>query len=450
MGYAEGVSPSFRFALLALASVTACGGSSSSGAVAGDGGATGDAGGIDASTTDGGALADASDAPDAPDYGPYPAAHYPLPLLTDFGGPVQSAPHVYTVTFGTDAMAATYRAFDDSIVTSAWWTTVTAGFGIGPGTSGGAIALPDTVSNRTLDEDADIIPMIQSLVAAGTFPTSDVNALYTIYFPSSTSITLQGATSCQGFGAFHDSAPITTDGGVVYVAFAIIPDCGGFSTDAVSHEIIEAATDPHPTTSMTPPTPSTWYMYDDAWTGGPGGGEAADLCEGRPPATQGDDAVAKVWNNVAAMGSHDPCVPQTDGEIFYGAAVPTQVLTNLPDPTGGGGPNYSSDGFIVMPPGATKDVDVVVFSEAPLPHDVTLVVGSEQAGQTDPMDLAPVGAGITATLSQSSGHNGTHVTLTLTVDPTTTTGDYLFVVRAILDDAAIDYHSWPVDLRITQ
>jgi hypothetical protein len=415
-----------------------------------DGGGATDAGAADTSIPDAGGLVDASDEPDAPDYGPYPAAHYPLPLFTDFGGPVQSAPHIYTVTFGTDSMAAAYLAFDDSIVASDWWTTVTAGYGISAGTSGGAIALPDTVSNKTLDEDIDIIPMIQSLVAAGTFPTSDVNALYTIYFPLSTSITLDGATSCSGFGAFHDSAPLTTDAGVVYVAFAIIPDCGGFSTDAVSHEIIEAATDPHPTTSMTPPTPSTWYLYDDAWTLGPGGGEVADLCEGRPSATQGGNAVTKVWNNVAAMGSHDPCVPQTDGEIFYSAAVPTQVLTNLPDPTGGGGPNYSADGFIVMQPGAVKTVDVVVFSEAALPHDVALVVGSEQAGQTDPMDLAPLGAGITATLSQATGHNGTHVTLTVTVDSTTTTGDYPFVVRAILDDAAVDYHSWPVDLRVSQ
>jgi hypothetical protein len=431
---------------LGFGSFVACGGSTPSSELSSDASAPRDGG--DASTRDSSDLADASDEPTAPDYGPYPAAHYPLPLLTNFGGPVQSALHIYTVTFGTDATAAQYLAFDDSIVTSAWWTTVTAGFGIAPGTSSGAIALADTVSNATIDDETDIIPMVQALVADGTFPASDVNALYTMYFPQSTTITLEGAQSCAQFGAFHDSAPITTEAGVVYVAFAVIPDCGSFSTDAVSHEIIEAATDPHPTTSMTPPTPSTWYMYDDAWTYGPGGGESADLCEGRPPAMQGSDPVTKVWNNVAAMGSHDPCVPQDLGEIFYSAAVPTQVLTNLPDPTGG--PNYSADGFIVMQPGASKSVDVVVFSEAALPHDLALALGSEQSGQSDPMDLAPIGTGITASLSQSTGHNGSHVTLTLSVDPTTTAGDYPFVVRAILDDSAPDYHSWPVDLRISQ
>jgi hypothetical protein len=437
------------FAALALASLSACGGSTQSSELAPDASATSDGGVFaDASAQDAGvALADAADETDA-DYGPYPAAHYPLPLLTNFGGPVQSAPHIYTVTFGSDSMAASYLAFDDSIVTTPWWTTVTAGFSIGPGTSGGAIALPDTVSNRTIDNDIDIIPMVQALVAAGTFPTTDVNALYTMYFPSTTTITLQGAQSCQAFGAYHDSAPITTDAGIVYVAFSIIPDCGGFSTDAVSHETIEAATDPHPTTSMTPPTPSTWYMYDDAWTYGPGGGESADLCEGRGPVMQGSNQVTRVWNNLAAMGSHDPCVPQLAGEIFYSAAVPTQVLTNLPDPTGG--PNYSADGFIVMQPGATKSVDVVVFSEAALPHDLALVLGSEQNGQTDPMDLAPVGTGITASLSQSTGHNGSHVTLSLAVASTTAAGDYPFVVRAILDDSTPDYHSWPVVLRVSQ
>jgi len=78
------------------------------------------------------------------------------------------------------------------------------------------------------------------------------------------------------------------------------------------------------------------------------------------------------------------------------------------------------------------------------------VLGSEQDGQTDPMDLAPVGTGITATLSQATGHNGTHVTLSLSVASTTTPGDYPFVVRAILDDSTPDYHSWPVVLRVTQ
>ncbi len=434
-------------ALVGFASIAACGGGAHSNDVAADASVPHDGG--DASSPDAGVAVDAADEPDAPDYGPYPAAHYPIPLLTNFGGPVQSAVHIYTVTFGVDAMASQYLAFDDSIVTTAWWTTVTAGFGIGPGTSGGAIAVTDTVSNRTLDGSADIIPMVQALVAAGTFPTSDVDALYTIYFPSSTTITLDGGQSCHDFGAYHDSAPVTTDAGVVYVAFAVIPDCGGFSTDSVSHEIIEAVTDPHPADSPTPATPSTWYLYDDGWTFGPGGGEAADMCESRGSTMVGStNPVAKVWNNVAAMGSHDPCVPQDVGEIFYSAAVPTQVLTNLPDPTGGGGPNYDSDGFIVMQPGTSKSVDVVVFSEAPLPHDVALVVGSEQPGQTDPMDLAPVGTGIAATLSQATGHNGSHVTLSLTIDSTDGTGDSWFVVRAILDDSTPDYHSWPVDLRI--
>jgi hypothetical protein len=103
-----------------------------------------------------------------------------------------------------------------------------------------------------------------------------------------------------------------------------------------------------------------------------------------------------------------------------------------------------------MQPGTSNSVDVVVFSEAALPHDLALVLGSEQSGQSDPMDLAPIGTGITASLSQSTGHNGSHVTLTLAVDATTTAGDYPFVVRAILDDSAPDYHSWPVDLRISQ
>jgi hypothetical protein len=97
--------------------------------------------------------------------------------------------------------------------------------------------------------------------------------------------------------------------------------------------------------------------------------------------------------------------------------------------------------------GETKTVDVVVFSEAKLPNDVQLFVGSRVRGATDPSQLNPIAAGVTATLSPTTGHNGTHVTLTIDVASTATPGDYPYVVRAILSNPG-DYHSWWVILRV--
>jgi hypothetical protein len=99
-----------------------------------------------------------------------------------------------------------------------------------------------------------------------------------------------------------------------------------------------------------------------------------------------------------------------------------------------------------MKPGQTKTLDVVIFSEKKLPNDVQLVVGAHIRGDQNPMDVGPIGTGITPTLEPMSGHNGMHVTFTLQVDPSTAPGDYPFVVRSILNPG--DSHNWPVILRV--
>jgi hypothetical protein len=386
---------------------------------------------------------DAGATPDtSQDDGPYPAAHYPLPMMKNLGGSVLSAPEIVTVTFKGNANRDTERAFDDSIVTTSWWTTVTDGWNIGPGKGGVYAELDDTVSGKTLDDQNDLQPMIASWIASGALPPPTANTVYAIYFPASTTITLQGTPSCQGFGGYHNAVAYLAgdagpDAGGPKVAYAVLPDCGGGLTVTTSHEFIEAATDPDPLGN------TAWYGYDDAWWG-PGGGEAADLCQGRGTVLVGNDDIAKSWVNKAAAASHDPCQPEDPGEIFFSAAVPTQVVSGLHDPTGG--PDYSADGFILVNPGDNKTIDVVVFSEAKLPSELQLVVGARPRGATSPSQVDPIAPGVTASLSPTTGHNGTHVAFNLQIATNTAPGDYVFVVRAILNDN--DYHSWPVILRV--
>jgi len=124
--------------------------------------------------------------------------------------------------------------------------------------------------------------------------------------------------------------------------------------------------------------------------------------------------------------------------------VPTEVVTGLKDPTGG--PDYDSDGYTIVSRGQTKTLDVVEFSEGPLPNDVQVIVGSQPQNTMDPTQLDPIAAGVTAKVSPTMAHNGTHITLTIAVDSTATPGDYPYVVRSILN--ANDYHSWWVILRV--
>jgi hypothetical protein len=390
---------------------------------------------------------DAGSDAEPPDNGPWPAAHFPMPQFINLGGKVLASPRIITVTFVGNANRDALRMFDDQILIDPWWGLVTQGYGIGAATGGVYIELPDTVSNTTLDDTNDIQPMIAGWVASGALPAPDSNSLYMIYFPSTTTITLQGETSCNYFGAYHNSGPVALEAGTLDTAYAIMPDCGDGLPEitlSASHELIEASTDPHPETG------TAWYGYNDAWfamqgqTGGQG--EVADVCQSSRYVTDtAGNYLSRSWSNVAAMASQDPCQPETPGENFFAIAVPTQ---NEASKTVSG---MTSGGYIPMKQGQTQTIDSVIFSDAQLPSDVQLTVGTKGHGT-----LGPLGGGITATLSPTAGHNGMHVALTIQVPMTTPSTDYPAIVRATLATAAMSadaaptstHHDWPIIIRV--
>lgn len=376
--------------------------------------------------------------PPPPDDGPWPADHYPIPQMTDLGGTVLSMPDVVTVTFVGNSSRDALRAFDDRLVQgSDWWNAITAGYGVGKGRGGTYVELP-AMAGGTMS-DAQLQGKIAQWVGSGALPTPDSNTLFVMYFASSTSITLQGTTSCRGFGGYHTSTQIPLDGGVMDTAYAVIPDCGGGMqgfTSTTSHEIAEATVDPHVQTRP------AWYGYNDAWFGGTSsmgtGAEVADVCERFAPISDSsNDVVSRSWVNQAAAASHDPCQPEASGEIYYAAAVPTQTIQ-----INGIGIQYMSDGYLVMKAGDSQTLDVVVFSEAKLPNDVTLTVGKSSRGAF----ASGITTGVTTSLSPTTGHNGVHVAFTLQVATSVAAGTYPFVVRAALN--ANDHHDWPVILKV--
>jgi hypothetical protein len=400
---------------------------------------------------------------EGPDNGPWPAAHAAMPVFTNLGGAVLSAPKIVTVTFLGNANRDAIRTFDDQLISGPWWTAVTQGYGVGAATGGIYVELPDTVSNTTID-DSQFPGLITGWIQSGAMPPPDANTLYVMYFPASTTITLQPyGASCVGYGAYHSDGPISVaggamgpDGGALDTAYAVIPDCGqgmpGLTTSA-SHEIIEASTDPHPNTVP------AWYGYNDAWfkMGGSAGGqgEVADVCERNGYVTDGfGNLLSRSWVDTAALASHDPCQPETPGEVFFSCAVPTQVAGST---TAGG---TTSSGYILMKQGETKTIDSVIFSDAQLPEDVQLTVGLRGHSGT----LGSIGGGITMTLSPTSGHNGMHVALTIAVPSTALAEDYpnasngTAIVRATLNTAATSadaaptsvHHDWPFIVRVQQ
>jgi hypothetical protein len=429
---------------LAVAIVAACGGSKGGDQGGQDAGSAAEASaGDDAGAQAGDDAGPSSDAPaPPPDDGPWPAGHYPMPQFTNMGGPVVASPKLIPVTFVGNTRRDAIRTFMTQFVADTdWWTAISSGWGVGTPSLGTAIELPDTVSGQTIDDTAQLKPMLQNLVSTGALPPPDANTIYTLFFPASTTISLPNyGSSCQAFGAYHDSVSIPANG-TAQAAYAVIPDCPTApaadepmttTTQDVSHEIAEAVTDPQPQVKP------GWYGFNDAWFRtfgspqgqGQGQGEVADVCQRYQPVTDASgNELVRAWVDTAAAASHNPCQPSLPGTIFYSLAVPTQTLV-------------SSDGYILVKKGTTKTVDAVFFSDAKLPSDAQLTIGARAHGTLNPA----IGTGITASLSLASAHNGMHVTVTLAVDASAASKDYAVTARAAL--STTDYHDWPFILHV--
>jgi hypothetical protein len=237
---------------------------------------------------------------------------------------------------------------------------------------------------------------------------------------------------------------VVVDGGSQQVAYAVIPACDyglgptgnyNFVTLSASHELAEAATDPHPETDR------AFYLFsNDAWLGALsyGGGENGDMCTYLLDPSyleSGFYTVQRIWSNMAAAASHNPCQPWD--KAYFGAAVRTSVL-QLSD--------HRSYGYVVIKRGQSVDAIADVFSDRELPADFLLYVGKPKGSrQTAPEDVDPIDP-LTVQLSEQQVHNGDGVVLSFTAPATAPPGDMHIVVRSVLQMQ--DYNDWPVILRV--
>jgi hypothetical protein len=208
-----------------------------------------------------------------------------------FGGTVFSQVEVVSVMWGSDVNATTVAEIPDfsaAIVNSTFidqlgeystkhQKTVNGHKGsrqtIGRGTFFGQVQITPKNQNTTLT-DRDIQKELAYQIKTGALPKRGPNVLYMVYFPADIIIDLQGALSCQSFGAYHSaSSKKETSTNIFY---AVEPDCNSgfnFITYAASHEFAEATTDNIPTPGSNPKFPQAWNSSD--------GYEIGDLCEGR-------------------------------------------------------------------------------------------------------------------------------------------------------------------------
>lgn len=336
----------------------------------------------------------------------YPADHPPLPQVITEGGKVMTAPKFVTITFPNDTLLTDIESFSSKISASQYWTAVVGEYGVGAGTSS-VVHMPTAPASTQTDEQ--IQSFIDSQVGT-TLPQPDANTLYVLYYPASTTITMQSGQACQDFGGYHSATQLSS--GKV-AAYAVIPRCPspfpGVTvldqlTASASHEYIEAATDPLNGAKLT-------YGNADAAGGGwalaGGGAEIGDMCAELGdvfirPADVGY-LVQRTWSDQAAAASHDPCVPQGASPYFNSAP-------NLPDSVNldiGAG-HQQAVSVVHIPVGQSQTIELDLFSDGDTggPWKVSAIdFGSALMGGPPELGFA---------FDNASGQNGDKINLSIT------------------------------------
>ena len=319
------------------------------------------------------------------------------PIVTNAGGTVLAAPHIVPVFFANDATAqAQIETFLTQLAASTYWTAISSEYGVG------ALTIAPSVLATEAPPTTDTA--LRTLVTAhaggtGGWPANTQNTIYAVFLPDGVTLTSQGGTSCTAFDGYHDE----TNAGVIY---ALMPRCTSatFTTDqittiATSHELIEAATDPHPRSA---PAFATTDDEHAIWQLAPGL-ELGDMCEYNHAAYQplvGTFTVQRTWSNASAAAGHDPCVPVL-------ATPYVQATTNLPDITINAGGGTLVTRGLQLAVGESKVVEVDLYSDGAAADWTVAAYDVASKYQMQPVEL-------TFAFDRMTGHDGDKLQLTIT------------------------------------
>ena len=402
-----------RALIAGLILVLGCGGSSGTGldsggggdgSVQGDGGLPqGDGGSGDGATTTGDAGAYGAPSTTYPAFTPY------MGQLSNNGGAILTAPVLVTITWDGDTGRATFEGFGDGIGGSSYWPAAVGEFGVGAATSGSTNHVHVTTTPPAQMSDGDIQTFISSNVGS-LLPQPTSQTIYVVYLSQSTTLMFNNQNACQaGVGGYHDSFAVNS----AQVAYAVLPRCGSDSqtTAAASHEIGEAATDPHPSSAPAITGFDDPYLVFDLWQRG--NDENGDACEffqdsyytaSQPFAY----SVQRMWSNKAGPLGHSPCQPYT-ATYFNMAPIGLQDITV--DLSQNGGPAaFKTKGYTAAL-NQTIQIPLGFYSDAATTGPWTVT-----AAESNPL-VNPVTGRLTLSVdtAKPSGVNGEITYLNVTV-----------------------------------
>lgn len=399
-----------------------------------------------------------ADTAPAVDYGApsstYPAFKPNFAQITDNGGPKMKNPVVVSITWNTDSAQAGFDAFADAIGGTAYWKATTSEYGVGAAVSGDANHVHVATMPPAKLADADL-QMLVTENAGKTMgwpaPTSDT--IYAFFLPPGTSLQtqtfgggMQDACSA-GVGGYHDEVMIAGKA----VSYAVVPSCKGGgtpvqeSTLSMSHELIEAVTDPNPQSAPAltgfdaDHFSFTYFQELQAETG--------DACEffrasnfedkETSPAPF-DYFVQRTWSNAGGAAGHDPCVPAA-GKVYFNVTPLMQddVHVTIPGVLTGGASMMQPTKGIKIPAGQSATFPVGFYSDGPTGGPWTIsvskgnpILAGSQGGALIEMYNPST---LTATVDKTSGQNGekAYVTVSVTSNGTLFDGEIVTVTSTL-------------------
>lgn len=364
--------------------------------------------------------------PDAATVTNPPPSNVTPPQIVSYGGRVLSTPRIVPIFYPNDAYAAQLTTLAGKLGASDYWKQATSEYGVGKISVGTAIHLSQTAPSQLTDDQ--IATWLKSMLDGthAAFGTPNTETIYTIFYPSQTSIDLQGTKSCQQFGGYHNETQV----GATKISYAVLPRCSGADvglsdidalTVAASHEWVEAVTDPLPFTS-----PAYAYPDDDhlVWAIFPLS-EVGDMCTFNAgadikPADLGF-MVQRIWSNAAAKAGHHPCVPETAGETYFNTAPLFDGKVTIDFGQGQTAPTSG----VRVPLGQSKTIELQLFSEGTTGEWSVDVVDYNQLYNRTSPDLS-------FTMPVKTGKNGDKLSLTIKRNANGGYGGSAFVITSTL------------------
>jgi len=337
--------------------------------------------------------------------GTFAAAPHPaLPQLANLGGPVLTTPKVRPIFFAGETNQAEIMSFLFEVAAGSYWSATTSEYGVGPLTVLAPITNFTTASSTVVDDSA-----LQSALVANTsaffnppWGMPDSQTAYVFVIPPSVTLTFGTSTCCTDFGGYHYET-IVNGAAVPYVVACACPNFLGAGmnsnderTAAMSHELVEVATDPYP---LSDPAVTQANQANYVWTLVTGG-EAGDMCviDGDPfvTPTGARHVVQKSWSNAAARAGQDPCVPASTTTPYFNSMPELDLVTI-------GGYGAETRG-LQIPIGSSHTVDLDLFSAGDIPNGWNVQVTGVDYGSAPSLSFA---------LDRTSGKNGDVLRLTI-------------------------------------